>query len=547
MKILTAEQMREMDRLTVERCAIPYATLMETAGARVVEAIVRKYGPVAGKSFAVFCGKGNNGGDGGVIAGLLYMRGAQVEVFLFNAIDALKGEARKNLEIIRGLAERGTGFGEGRLSFREITTSGRIEYVRAPQFIIDALLGTGLSRGAEGLLAQAIESINDARTELSDAVTVISVDIPSGIPSDSGQLIGPYVRSDLTVSFTRPKPGNVLSPANEANGELIVAGIGTPDWLVEEASSRLELVESGRISQWLSDSRRSPHAHKNTAGDALLIAGSRGKTGAAALASETILRAGAGLVTVATSASAQAVLVAQTRPEVMTESLEETTSGAIAREAVSAALSLALKKNVIALGPGLSSSDESLRMFVRQVVDRRSAPMVIDADGLNALAPWPQELKGTAQLPIILTPHPAEMARLIGRSNADVVADRLGVAREFASAHHVIVVLKGSRSIIAGPDGEAFINPTGNAGMATAGSGDVLTGLIAGLLAQRPVDPLGATIAGVYLHGLAGDLAAARFGMRSMIASDLIAALSDAILQTGGDAERGAPAPISMI
>lgn len=547
MKILTAEQMREMDRLTVERCGIPYGTLMETAGTRVVEAIIEKYGPVTGKPFAVFCGKGNNGGDGGVIARLLFLRGAHVEVFLFSRIDDLKGEARTNLEIVRRLAERGTGFGNGELHFTEVAAQGKIAFARRPHFVIDALLGTGLSRGAEGVFADAIEAINTLKSRFSHPVKVISVDIPSGIPSDSGQFIGPYIRADLTVSFTRPKPGNALSPADEANGELVVAGIGTPDWLIDEASSPLELVEPRRISQWLSDSRRTPHAHKNSAGDVLLIAGSRGKTGAAALSSETILRAGAGLVTVATSKSAQAVLVTQTRPEVMTESLEETPSGAIAREAAAAALSFALKKTVIAIGPGLSSSDESLRGFVRQIVDRRSAPMVIDADGLNALAPWPAELKASSGLPIILTPHPAEMARLTGRSNADVVADRLGVAREFASAHQVIVVLKGSRSIIAGPGGEAYINPTGNAGMATAGSGDVLTGLIAGLLAQRPKDPLAATIAGVYLHGLAGDIAAQRLGMRSMIASDLIAALGDAMLQSGGDAEAFSSTPISMI
>jgi NAD(P)H-hydrate epimerase len=250
---------------------------------------------------------------------------------------------------------------------------------------------------------------------------------------------------------------------------------------------------------------------------------------------------------VATAKSAQTLLVTQTKPEVMTEALAETFDGAIAQEAVEQALRLAEKKNVIAVGPGLSSSEDSTRSFVRELVERRTTPMVIDADGLNALAPWPSELKGSDELPIIVTPHPGEMARLIGKTNADVQADRIGIAREFATTHQVIVVLKGSRSLIAEPDGNVYVNPTGNAGMATAGSGDVLTGLIAGLLAQSPMDVLGATIAGVFLHGLAGDIAASKLGMRSMIASDIIANLSEAILQVGGDAEKGQPSSITRL
>lgn len=265
------------------------------------------------------------------------------------------------------------------------------------------------------------------------------------------------------------------------------------------------------------------------------------------MASESVLRAGAGLVTVATAKSALSLLVTQAKSEVMTEALAETFDGAISEEAVEHVLRLAEKKTVIAVGPGLNSAEESARAFVRELVERRTAPMVIDADGLNALAPWPEELKGSDKLPIIVTPHPGEMARLIGTTNADVQADRIGTAREFATRHHVITVLKGSRSLIAAPDGNVYINPTGNAGMATAGSGDVLTGLVAGLLAQSPGDALGATIAGVYLHGLAGDLAAAKLGMRSMIASDIIANLSEAILQVGGEQEKGQPSAITRL
>src|SRR5262249_1736275 len=233
--------------------------------------------------------------------------------------------------------------------------------------------------------------------------------------------------------------------------------------------------------------------------------------------------------------------------EVMTEALDETPDGAISSEALDRAAQLAQRRTVIAIGPGLSSSDESTRYFVREMVEERTAPMVIDADGLNSLAPWPEDLNGSDERPITLPPHPGEMARMKGWTTAEIVAGRIDVAREFATKHYIITVLKGSRTIIASPGGEVYVNPTGNAGMATAGSGDVLTGLVAGLLAQRPLEPLEATIAAVYLHGLAGDLAANRLGMRPLIASDIIANLSEAILQVGGDAERGRTNTISTI
>lgn len=549
--------MREIDRLTVERCGIPYATLMETAGSRVVEAIIAFIGPVEGKAFNVFCGKGNNGGDGAVIARLLWMRGASVSVYLFGRIEETKGEARANFETIKRLVgeEEGriTGDPYPSINYAEIlSTEQAAEYDRSyrydvAQCYVDALLGTGLSRQAEGMFANAIAHINDYRSR-HQRIRVVSVDIPSGLPSDLAHPIGPHVKADLTVAFTAPKIGNVLSPACDANGRLIVASIGTPEWLVEQASgSHSELIEESRIAKFLSATQRSSDAHKGSAGDVLLIAGSRGKTGAAALASETVLRSGAGLVTVATARSAQSLLVTQTRTEVMTEALDETDGGAISDAALDRALQLAEKRTALAIGPGLSSSDESTRRFVREFIEKRTSPVVIDADGLNSLAPWPEELKGSDELPIVVTPHPGEMARLTARTNAEVVADRINFAREFAVKQRVITVLKGHRTIVAAPGGEVYVNPTGNAGMATAGSGDVLTGLIAGFVAQSPQFPLEATIAGVYLHGLAGDIAAERLGQRSLIASDITANLSEAILQTGGGAERGPKNTIATI
>ncbi len=552
MKIFTAAQMRELDRLTVERCGISEATLMETAGARVVEAIIQEYGSVEGKWIAVYCGKGNNGGDGAVIARLLWLRGAaQIDVFLFGKLDDAKGAARANFEAVKCSGERPAkaGFFRNSISFTEVNEEADEAAFMAPgaDLVIDALFGTGLTKAAQGLFTSIIDCINGFAND----VPVISVDIPSGLSSDDEYSFGPHVTADLTVSFTGPKIGNVFAPACEANGKLVIASIGTPKWLFDEVRSQLNLVEAAQIKAFLDISRRPAHAHKGAAGDVLLIAGSLGKTGAAALAAEAVLRAGAGLITVATARSAQALLVTQCKNEVMTEGLDENEAGAITHAALERALQLAAKRTVLALGPGLSASDEGTRRFVREFVEGRSAPLVIDADGLNALAPWPAELKGSDELPIIITPHPGEMARLTGQTTAEVIADRLNLAREFAVRHHVITVLKGSRTLTAAPDGEVYVNPTGNAGMATAGSGDVLTGLLAGLLAQklaqRPQAPLEATIAAVYLHGLAGDLAAQKLGQRSLIASDLIAHLSAAILQIGGAAERGQSNPITII
>ena len=540
MKILTAQQMRDIDRLTVEKAGIPYATLMETAGSRVVEAILERYGPVAGKTFLVICGKGNNGGDGAVIARLLWMRGAKVNVCLYSKLEDSKGDPRANFEAVKELTNAGQGpdgreifFSDESQSYGpEWKTEAPFPYPNAPDFIVDALFGTGLSRPAQGAFQQVIEQINRLKATSGARTQVIAADIPSGLPSDGSHPIGPHIKADLTVTFTAPKLGNVLPPNCYANGDLIVATIGTPGWLLDdECGSNIFLVEEKQISDWLTASRRTPDAHKNAVGDVLLIAGSRGKTGAAALSAEATLRAGAGLVTVATAQSAQALLVNQARTEVMTEPLAETANGAIADTALEAALQLAARRNVIAIGPGLSSNEESARRFVLEFVKQRSCPIVLDADGLNALAPWPESLQGSAELPIVITPHPGEMARLTNKTKAEVIADRAGIARELATKQHLIVVMKGSRSVIATPDGSVFVNPTGNAGMATAGSGDVLTGMIAGLLAQRAQPAFEAVLAGVYLHGLAGDLAAAKLGQRSLIASDITNHISEAILK----------------
>lgn len=531
MKVLTAAEMRDVDRLTTERYGVPSILLMENAAARTVEALENRFGAAAGKRALVICGKGNNGGDGAAIARLLHVKGATVVALLLGRVDDARGDAQTNFAMARSLATPASSF---RLVEIADAEQLRREAAGTYDLLIDAIFGTGLTRPAAGLFADAIDFIN----ELGHQLRVIAVDVPSGIASDSQELIGPAVRARLTVTFTAPKPANVLPPTCDYSGELIVGPIGSPDALINQCGSQLSLIERGDVAGWLAASQRSPHANKGDAGKALVIAGSRGKTGAACLTGEGALRAGAGLVTIATSESAQAVVAARAPTECMTEALAETPAGAVAHEAVHHALELAATRDVVAIGPGLGSAEESTRAFVRAIAMQRERPMVLDADALNSLVPWAENLRGSPEQPLMLTPHPGEMARLTGKSIADVVSHRVETAREFAVAHHVIVVLKGSRSLIAAPDGEVYVNPTGNAGMATGGTGDVLTGIIAGLLAQRLDDPLAATIAAVYLHGLAGDIAASRLGTRAMIASDITAHLGEAIIEVGGDDER---------
>ena len=531
MKILSAAQMREVDRLTTEEFGIPGLLLMEAAASRTAEAIERKFGSMTSRPVLVVSGRGNNGGDGAAIARLFHARGAFVTLLLLGRIADARGETLSNLESMRALASKGKS--GPRLIEIETADQFKSEATsRVYDIIIDAIFGTGLTRPASGIFEDAINCLNQLR----ELTPVIAVDIPSGAASDSSELIGPTVRAHLTVTFTAPKTANVLPPASDFGGELIVAPIGSPKELIESSGSRITLTDRPAVEAWLARSRRSSYANKGSVGKVLVIAGSRGKTGAACLVGEAALRAGCGLVTVATPGSSQPVLASRMIPECMTESLEETAEGAVSSEAIGRALALAAERDVVAIGPGLGSSEESSRSFVRSVVAARKLPMVLDADGLKALAPWPAELRGSPELPLILTPHPMEMARLTGKQSPEV-RNRVDVAREFAMRHSVILALKGSRTVIAAPDGEVYINPTGNAGMATGGSGDVLTGIIAGLLAQKADEPLAATIAAVYLHGLAGDISASRVGYRSMIASDISLHLGDAFIEAGGDRE----------
>jgi NAD(P)H-hydrate epimerase len=537
--------MREIDRLTVENYHTTSLLLMESASAACLEAIRTRFnGELAGKRALVLCGKGNNGGDGAALARGLCRASVQCDVVLFGKFAETTGDAHTNYESVRRLAsfEAGSPEAPAPLTFIECENVSSWEQIAKPRrtydVIVDALFGTGLTRPLEGVflkVIQHLEMLKQARERAGGArPLLLSIDIPSGLNADKAEPIGPAVRADVTVTFTAPKPGNVLPPAGDFGGELIVADIGSPASLIAATKPWLFLVEAEDVQPWLVSTRYTPGSYKNTHGHVLIAAGSRGYSGAAALCGNAAMRSGAGLVTIATPSSAQPLVATRAMPEVMTTALAETDRGAASDEGVAHFLDLASKATVVAVGPGLTSDDERTRRFVRGIVERRSRPCVIDADGLNCLAPWPTELSGS-ETPLILTPHPGEMLRLMGTDDGSALADRPTAARDFAVAHKVILVLKGSRPLVAAPDGRVFINPTGNAGLGTAGSGDTLTGLISGFLAQaygtlgKAADPLAATIAALYVGGLAGDLAARTLGMRTMVASDIREHFSEAI------------------
>jgi NAD(P)H-hydrate epimerase len=543
--VIFAEQMREIDRLTVENYHTTSLLLMESASAACLEAIRTRFnGDLGGKRALVLCGKGNNGGDGAALARGLCRANVQCDVVLFGKFSETVGDAHTNFESVRHLASFAAGSPEAPapLTFIECEGVTGWEQIAKPRrtydVIVDALFGTGLKRPLEGVFLKIIEHLSllrDARDRAAGLrPLILSIDIPSGLNADKAEPIGPAVRSDVTVTFTAPKPANVLPPASEFGGELIVADIGSPGSLITAVKPWLFLTEAEDVKQWLATTRYSPESYKNSHGHVLIAAGSRGYSGAAVLCGNAAMRSGAGLVTVATPSSAQPLVATRAMPEVMTTALAETDRGAVSDDAAEHFLNLAAKATVVALGPGLTSDDERPCWFVRNVVERRTRPCVIDADGLNCVAPWPRELRGSGAPPLILTPHPGEMLRLIGSEDRSALADRTAVAREFATDHDVILVLKGSRPIVASPDGRVFINPTGNAGLGTAGSGDTLTGLISGFLAQAyatlgdKADPLAATVAALYVGGLAGDLAARKHGMRTMVASDIREHFSEA-------------------
>ena len=512
MRVLNSSQMREADKRTIEDIGIPSLVLMENAGRQAVAAMEAMYTDLLDRRVGVLCGRGNNGGDGFVVARTLVQRGVDVAVFLLGGVADVRGDARVNLEILGRLGVTVVEISDSQaweLHFSEVSDC---------TLIVDAIFGTGLKSPVSGLIESVIADIN------ASGIPVVAIDLPSGLSADSPKPIGPSIEATLTVTLAAPKLPLVLPPGETHAGDIVIADIGIPVEVIEAVEGpRVDLLTRTTMREIVSP--RAPDSHKGDYGRVLIVAGSRGKSGAAHLAAVGALRSGAGLVTVATPASIQPVVAAM-GAEYMTEALLDGEDG-LSLENVDRLMEMA--RDVVAIGPGLGPA-HGTRDCIRQLVDRATAPLVIDADGLNAFSGQPDGLSGRDGRDVIITPHPGEMARLVGMSTDEVQASRLEIARNFASAHHVYVVLKGHRTIIATPDEKVFINPTGNPGMATGGTGDVLTGMIAAWLAQL-LDAEAACKIAVYLHGMAGDLAEADEGEVSMTAADLAAHIGDAVLE----------------
>jgi hydroxyethylthiazole kinase-like uncharacterized protein yjeF len=531
MKVLTAEQMREVDRLTTDRYGVPSLQLMENAGAAVADYLAQAFPDLSARNILVLCGKGNNGGDGFVVARRLRERGAPPRVFLFTEIAAVRGDAAVNLQ----LWQAGRGELQAVTSLSEWAMAR--EALNEADIVVDALLGTGIKGPVEGLLACVIEDVNSwrekrpARLGRTRARFVISVDMPSGLPSGNEDFGGPVISADVTVTFTAPKVGQLLAPRADCVGKLVLRDIGTPrELLDDDPTLKLHWLKPGEFRGL--PMVRKADSNKGNFGHALIVAGSVGKSGAAVLGGRAGLRVGAGLVTVATPAKVLPI-VAAGMPEMMTSPLLENDDGTVSIRNLDddRFAQVARDKSVLAIGPGLSTNHET-QQFIRTVLQSVSLPVILDADGLNAFAGKADELRTRKPEFLAITPHPGEMGRLLGATARDVQAKRLEVALDAAARWKAFVILKGFHTILATPDGRAYVNTTGNPGMATGGTGDVLTGMLAGLTAEFGTKNWERVLGlGVYLHGLAGDVAAERVGEAPLVASDLIEALPEAYSQ----------------
>jgi NAD(P)H-hydrate epimerase len=495
--------MKEMDRLTIQDLGVPGTVLMENAARGAARGFLEHFDPPEGSQVVILCGRGNNGGDGYVMARYLHGAGMKVTVVVLSELGKIAGDARVNLEIIR------------RLGLEILEVPGTVDWeghaglLKHSHYLVDGILGTGLNAEVKGFYRQVIEEVNGM------GKPVMAVDIPSGLNADTGQVMGAAVRADLTVTFGFPKLGQLVFPGAELVGRLIRVDIGIPREVTDQVPARYHLLEPEDFRDLLKTEEKD--IHKGSRGHLLVLAGSTGKTGAATLTALGGLRAGAGLVTLGIPGSLNPILENKLT-EAMTVPLPETAEGTLSLEAEGVIRSLWEGKTALALGPGLSTHPETVSL-VRRIVASCPLPMVVDADGLNALS-GDLEVLSACRERIILTPHPGEMARLAGIGNEEVQSDRIGVAEAFVKARGSCLVLKGARTLIADSGGGVHVNPTGNPALASGGSGDVLTGLIAGFLARGW--PLAkAAAGGVYLQGLAADYLAEDMGQAGVLAGEL--------------------------
>ena len=508
MRVLSAAQMQEADRLTIEDIGIPSMVLMENAGRAVAHHLTQRFRALAFEHTVVLCGRGNNGGDGFVVARVLAAREHDVSVFLIGRAVQVRGDARRNLDILSRLE----------IPVVEIATEDDWEQhaaaIAQADVIVDALFGTGLKEPLSGLHARVVKDVNAM------PAAVVSIDVPSGLSCDTHQVIGEAIKAELTITLGAPKLPLVLPPAERLCGDLVTADIGIPQEIVDELDGpRVELLGPAEIMRHLMP--RDPDSNKGDYGRVVIAGGSMGKTGAVHLSAMAALRSGAGLVTIATPKPCVPI-VASMGAEYMTDGWDDDDASA----SDAAARVLGLKKDVLAIGPGLGAGPRQ-QAFVHALLERTDVSLVLDADALNVWQDDPSRLHGREGIDIIITPHPGEMSRLTGLSIEEVQQNRLEVVRNFAMSRSIFVVLKGHRTLIGTPDGRVAINPTGNPGMATGGTGDVLTGMIAAWYGQL-LDAEAACRVAVYLHGLAGDLARRNGGEAALIAGDIIEHLGEA-------------------
>ncbi len=504
-RILTAQEMRNVDQYAISTVGIPGPVLMESAGRSVFAEILKREGPLGGKSIGVLCGNGNNGGDGFVIARYLQLNGATPWVLRFGKGRPKGKDAELNLSILEKMGIQPT----------EIQQASDLdaweERIRSADILVDALFGTGLERSLEGVYASAVKFVNQSKSQ------VYAVDLPSGLHTDSGEAMGAAIRADVTVTFGMSKRGFYLNSGSDLAGDVVVADISLADaWADETQASRVFEIDPARFQSAFP--KRQENTHKGTYGHLLVVAGSAEKSGAAVLSSKAALRAGAGLVTLAVPESAQSIVKSQL-VEVMTEPLPEGPGGSLGESALNRLKDLSKGKDAVVVGPGLVLHHE-LGSLLTEWLKTLEIPVVIDADGLNALAPLISTLSPVLKH-AILTPHPGEMSRLTGLKTEEIQKDRIEIAKRSSQTWQTTVVLKGAHTVVSFPNGDVYINPTGNPAMATAGMGDVLAGMTGSFLAQG-ISREEAALAAVYLHGLAGDRVAARTEGRGLLASDLI-------------------------
>jgi NAD(P)H-hydrate epimerase len=516
MKVVDGIQMKKLDQRAMEEYKIPGIILMEQAGMAVTEEVLKELQQHENKKVTIICGIGNNGGDGFVTARCLFQRGIAVKVRIIGDIAKVTGDTKTNYDILRKLKLDIKML----LSFQDIQNLA--DEVARGSIIVDAIFGTGLNRDMDGLWKELIHVINESNKY------VVSIDIPSGISAGTGNILGNAVRANKTVVMQVPKVGNIHFPGAEYSKEMVIKDIGIPEEIIEVDSLNMNLITEEMIKKILP--RRRNDTHKGNYGKAYIVAGSTGMTGAAMLTCEAVLRSGAGLLKVAIPQSLNSIM--ETRLiEAITVPLPELKKGVVGISDIEKIIKTMKESNVIAIGPG-SGQTRELEEVLRNICEEATIPIVLDADALNSLA-HRLDILNLLKTTAVLTPHIGEMARLTNMSIEDIQRDKIQVAMEFAKKWKVILILKGARTVVASPEGKLFINITGNPGMATAGSGDVLTGIITGFLAQG-IQPLEAALAAVYIHGTAGDRAANRIGEYGLMAGDIIRELPYAIKEIVG-------------